>query len=64
MFKFLFFLIATNVLLANGIDLFCEIENKFCGAEKHVACDTNVINYTLVIITINMDSNKSLYLIP
>lgn len=46
MFKFLFFLIVAKVLIANGVD-FCEMENKFCGAEKHVACDTNVNNFVI-----------------
>lgn len=42
MFKFLVFLILANIFIANCVN-FCEIENKFCGVEKHVACDINVI---------------------
>lgn len=45
MFKIVIFLIFAKIFITSCVN-FCEIENKFCGVEKHVACDINVTIYS------------------
>lgn len=45
MFKIVIFLIFAKIFITSCVN-FCEIENKYCGVEKHVACDINVTIYS------------------